>query len=109
LVVGQAGSGGGIRVSSGPGVGINVSNSGAGAIGVSADTKAGGAVAPLGTNETDAKFANAIQGQANGFTKETIGVWGITRSLKASGRGVTMVRAAPCGLRTRGRRGSLGR
>jgi hypothetical protein len=80
LVVGQAGSGGGIRVSSELGIGINVSNSGAGAIGVSADTKVGGAVELPGTNETDAKFANAIQGQANGFTKETIGVWGVTRS-----------------------------
>ena len=55
LVVGQAGSGGGTRVSSGRGIGINVSNRGVGAIGVSADTKAGGAVALQGTNETDAK------------------------------------------------------
>jgi len=81
LVVGQGGSGGGISVTSGSGgAGVNVSSTGAGAIAVSADTKSGGTVALLGTNETDAKFANAIQGQANGFTKETIGVWGSTQS-----------------------------
>src|SRR5271169_1612627 len=81
VLVSQAGSGGGISVSSGPGgAGVNVSSAGKGAIAVSADTKSGGAVALLGTNETDTKFANAIQGQANGFTQETIGVWGSTQS-----------------------------
>jgi hypothetical protein len=59
--------------------GIFVKSQGTNSIGVNADTP-NGAVAVLGTNENDTKFANAIQGQANGFTKETIGVWGISQS-----------------------------
>ena len=58
--------------------GIFVRSQGANSIGVNADTN--GVVAMLGTNENDARFANAIQGQANGTTQETIGVWGITKS-----------------------------
>lgn len=59
--------------------GIFVKSQGANSIGVNADTP-NGLVAMLGTNENDVKFANAIQGQANGFTKETIGVWGTSQS-----------------------------
>lgn len=81
LFVGQGGNGGGISVfAHSGGDGINVSSAGANAIGVVADTTGGGTVALLGTNETDAKFANGVQGQANGFTQETIGVWGSTQS-----------------------------
>ena len=73
--------------------GIFVKSQGTNSIGVNADTP-NGAVAMLGTNENDAKFANAIQGQANGFTKETIGVWGISQS--------------PAGMGTLGTQGESG-
>ncbi len=73
--------------------GIFVKSQGANSIGVNADTP-NGAVAMLGTNENDAKFANAIQGQANGFTQETIGVWGISQS--------------PAGMGTLGTQGESG-
>jgi hypothetical protein len=59
--------------------GIFVKSQGANTIGVNADTP-NGIVAVLATIETDANFANAVQGQANGFTKETIGVWGSSQS-----------------------------
>lgn len=59
--------------------GIFVKSQGANTIGVNANTP-NGTVAVLATIGTDAKFANAVQGQANGTTQETIGVWGITDS-----------------------------
>jgi hypothetical protein len=73
--------------------GIFVKSQGTNSIGVNADTP-NGAVAMLGTNENDTKFANAIQGQANGFTQETIGVWGISQS--------------PAGMGTLGTQGESG-
>ena len=59
--------------------GIFVKSQGTNTIGINADTP-NGIVAVLATIETDANFANAVQGQANGFTKETIGVWGSSQS-----------------------------
>jgi hypothetical protein len=94
LDISQGGSGGGISVFTGSGGdGIFVKSQGTNAIAVSADTP-NGAVALLGTNENDTKFANGIQGQANGFTQETIGVWGISQS--------------PVGIGTLGNQGQSG-
>jgi hypothetical protein len=94
LDVSQGGSGGGINVfTASGGDGIFVKSQGAGAVAVSADTP-NGAVALLGTNENDVKFANAIQGQANGGTQETIGVRGSSQS--------------PIGIGTLGNQGQSG-
>ena len=94
LFLSQGGTGGGISVRTvSGGDGIFVSSQGSNAIGVSADTP-NGAVALLGTNEHDAKFANAIQGQANGGTQETIGVRGSSQS--------------PIGIGTLGNQGQSG-